>query len=79
VRRRRGEWDDCAGPAAPPELTLVCQARVYLAEALSRRGQWANPISSCRRLLLQTDHPLAHARQERCAAGACGRTRSASR
>jgi len=64
VRRERGEWDDCA-ESCGRALALAPafhQARVYLAEALSRRGQWAesdHQIASV--LAADPEHPLAHA------------------
>ncbi len=64
VRREFAEWDDCAESCgAALELNPAYhQARVYLAEALSRRGQWAEADHQLASVFAdQPDHPLAHA------------------
>jgi tetratricopeptide (TPR) repeat protein len=64
VRRERGEWDDCAescGRALElnPSFHL---ARVYLAEALFRRGQYGEADAQLSAVLAVTPrHPLAAA------------------
>ena len=82
VRRERGEWDDCA-EACGAALELnpsFHQARVYLAEALSRRGQWAESDFQLAAVFSsEPDHPLAHALAKALRRGGLpGRTRSAS-
>jgi tetratricopeptide (TPR) repeat protein len=64
VRRELGEWDDCAESCgAALELNpSYHQARVYLAEALSRRGHWAEADHQLASVFAEEpDHPLAHA------------------
>jgi tetratricopeptide (TPR) repeat protein len=62
VRRERSEWDDCA-EACGRALEInpsFHQARVYLAEALSRRGQWAEADFQLDAVLgAEPEHPLA--------------------
>jgi tetratricopeptide (TPR) repeat protein len=62
VRRERSEWDDC-GEACGRALEInpsFHQARVYLAEALSRRGQWAESDFQLDAVLAaEPEHPLA--------------------
>jgi tetratricopeptide (TPR) repeat protein len=62
VRRERSEWDDCA-EACGRALELnpgFHQARVYLSEALSRRGQWAEADFQLDAVLTaEPEHPLA--------------------
>ena len=64
VRRAREEWDDCA-ESCGRALELhpdFHHARVYLAEALSRRGQWAESDHQlCIVLDAAPEHPLANA------------------
>jgi tetratricopeptide (TPR) repeat protein len=64
VRRARNEWDDCA-ESCGRALELhpdFHHARVYLAEALSRRGQWAESDHQlCIVLDAAPEHPLANA------------------
>lgn len=64
VRRELGEWDDCAESCgdALERNPGYHQARVYLAEALSRRGQWAEADHQLASVFAAApDHPLAHA------------------
>jgi len=62
VRRERAEWDDCAevcGRALELNPSFH-QARVYLAEALSRRGQWGESDFQLDAVLAaEPEHPLA--------------------
>ena len=62
VRRERSEWDDCA-EACGRALEInpgFHQARVYLSEALSRRGQWAEADFQLDAVLgAEPEHPLA--------------------
>ena len=62
VRRERSEWDDCA-EACGRALEInpgFHQARVYLSEALSRRGQWAEADFQLDAVLTaEPEHPLA--------------------
>jgi tetratricopeptide (TPR) repeat protein len=62
VRRERGEWDDCAESCGRAlELNpRYEQARVYLAEALFRRGQYAEADAQLAAVLSKAPHhPLA--------------------
>jgi tetratricopeptide (TPR) repeat protein len=62
VRRERGEWDDCAESCGRAlELNpRYHQARVYLAEALFRRGQYGEADAQLSAVLAATPrHPLA--------------------
>jgi len=62
VRRERGEWDDCAESCGRAlELNPAFhQARVYLAEALFRRGQYGEADAQLASVLAATPrHPLA--------------------
>lgn len=62
VRRERGEWDDCAESCGRAlELNPgFHQARVYLAEALFRRGQYVEADAQLSAVLTATPrHPLA--------------------
>jgi protein O-GlcNAc transferase len=64
VRRDRGEWDDCAESCGRAlEINPAFhQARVYLAEALFRRGQYVEADAQLSAVLAATPrHPLAAA------------------